>query len=170
MLNAWLAFRAFPWKTIGFAALGLALALMFAALKAERSHSAKLQAQIEKCAEARKADRSAYESAQSKAKADNLIQVRKIEEQQRGINDEVTRDLNARLERLRSELRQSAPKGAPGSAGPSQGGGGAGAPGEAGVCLAPEEFLRAAESEERHDQLITLIEGLVKTLNAPANP
>jgi hypothetical protein len=121
-----------------------------------------LKAQRDEAVDGRKADRSAYEAAQAKAKADNLEHVRKIETEQKVINDEVTRDLNARLERLRSELRRHpAAGGSSGGPGVSQTGNQPGAPEEAGVCLTPEELLRGAENEERHDQLITLVERLI---------
>ena len=147
-LAVWAGLRAIPWKLVGFAALGLALALMFAALKAERSHSAKLQAQIEKCAEARKADRAAYEAAQSKAKADNLIQVRKIEEQQRGKTNEIQSRWDADRARL-AELMRVKPtvKGPAGPAGSPAVPGTAGGPDDAQVCIPEGDALSAAENE-----------------------
>ena len=149
-LAVWAGLRAIPWKLVGFAALGLALALMFAALKAERSHSAKLQAQIEKCAEARKADRAAYESAQAKAKADNLIQVRKIEEQQRERTDAIQSRWDADRARLAELMRvkgTAAPKGPTGPAGSPAVPGTAGGPDDAQVCIPEGDALSAAENE-----------------------
>lgn len=163
MLETWLAFKALPWKLIGYCALGMALVLMYAALRIEQAQNVKLKAQIEKCADARKADRATYEKAQADAKAKNLEDVRQREANQQRLNDETVSNLNARLERLRSELRQraSAPQGHPGQPGPPEAGSGSGAAEAPGVCLTPEEHVRAAENEERHDQLITLIERLI---------
>jgi hypothetical protein len=151
MLNAWLAFRAFPWKTIGFAALGLMLASALIALKIERSTSAKLSAQIEKCVEARKADRSAYEKAQAQAKADNLIQVRKIETEQKAKSDAIQSRWDADRARLAELMRvkgtttvkgPAGPAGSPAVPGTSGGSDGAGA-----VCIPEGDALSAAENE-----------------------
>lgn len=164
MLNAFLALRALPWKAIGLGALALAFLALFVALKMERAHSAKLQSQVIACSEARKADRSAYEAAQAKAAADNLSHVRQVENQQRRINEETVSDLNARLERLRRELRSqgtAADQSPANGAGSSEGSGGPATPSEARLCFAPSVILRAAENEERHDQLITLVERLI---------
>jgi hypothetical protein len=153
--------KALPWKLIGWAALGLIVASLFVALKIERAQNGKLKTQVTACAAARQADRSAYESAQRVAAANNKAKVAQIEKRQEAVNNEITSDLNARLERLRSELRakSSAPQGAPDQPGsPSNGGSAKGADGQAGVCYSSGDVLRAAENEERHDQLINWVE------------
>jgi hypothetical protein len=146
-------------KILGIAALSIILALSVALWAADR-RADKWQGQALKCAEGRKADRAAYEQAQREAAAKNEAEVARIESEQEKITDDVSRDLNARLERLRSELRRNAPsKGSAGS--PQAGAAGSAEPGAnetARVCLAPEELLRAAENEERHDQLISWVE------------
>ena len=163
-----LAAKALPWKLIGFCALGMLVAGLFLALKLERTQNDKLKAQIEKCSEARRADRATYQRAQAEASLLNKAQVQRIEKKQQEITNEVSSDLNARLERLRRELskpRPSAAGGSPGSAG--AGPDGESRPGsdeEAGLCLAPDELLSAAESEERHDRLIDWIEKQLKVV------
>jgi hypothetical protein len=111
----------------------------------------------------RKADRDTYAKAQAEARALNEKQVARIEKEQEAISNEISRNLTARLERLRSELRSKAAPRNPGSpqAGPD-GEAPGGADGEAGLCLTSEELLRAAENEERHDQLISWIEQQLK--------
>ena len=126
---------------------------------AEQRHSAKVESQLTKCNSARRADRLAYERAQADAQAINQHQIQRTKQKQEAITDEVRTDLNSRLERLRRELRSPAPQSAPkgpgaGQASPAPGG----ASPKAGLCLSPSELLRAAENEERHDQLITWIE------------
>lgn len=152
------AAKALPWKLIGYAALALFIGGLMLALKMERAHAAKLQAQIEKCAEARKADRASYGRAQAEAAAKNLREVREIEQRQEEISREAVETLNTRLRRLRSELRgkgAAAPTGATGQPGlPQSGNPAAGTDGAAGLCLTAEQLLRAAENEERHDRLI----------------
>lgn len=109
----------------------------------------------------RATDRSRYEQAQRDAKTKNEEQVRQIEQRQEEVTHEVTRDLNSRLERLRGELRSQGSAAGRKPGGPATGADGKPRPGSdeaAGVCLAPEEQLRAAENEERHDQLITWVE------------
>lgn len=138
------------------------LILFFAiAWQVEKRAANKWEAQTLKCIKARKADRLAYERAQLDAAAKNREQVARIEAEQRNVTDEVSRNLNARLERLRSELRSksAAPQGAAGSPKAGPDGPAPGSPdGTARVCLEAEELLRAAENEERHDQLISWIE------------
>jgi hypothetical protein len=97
------------------------------------------------------------------AKRLNEQQIQRIERDQEKVNETRLADLTARLERLRSELRSKAAPRNPGSpqAGPD-GKAPGGADGEAGLCLTPEELLRAAENEERHDQLISWIEQQLK--------
>lgn len=157
-----LKLKALPWGMIGIAALGMFVAGLMLALKLERTQNGKLKAQIEKCSEARRADRATYERAQAEAALKNKAQVQRIEKKQQEITDEVSSDLTARLERLRRELRDKRPSAAGGSPGRAGAGSVPAAPGgvdeAAGLCLAPGELLSAAESEERHDRLIDWIE------------
>ena len=115
--------------------------------------------QSDKCAAARKADRARYEQAQKDAEARNKAQVRATEEQYKRNNDEAVSSLNDRIARLRRELsaRPGSTEGSAGRPGVPQADNPPGTPGKAGVCISPEELLRGAENEERHDQLITLI-------------
>jgi hypothetical protein len=147
-----LILRAGPW---------LAILLLLAMFARANDKAKDWKRQADHCAEARKLDRRTYEQAQKDAAAKNEAQVRRIESEQDRITNEVRETLNARLERLRRELRSAAPsaQGAPRSpqAGPD-GKAPGGADGEARVCLAPSEFLRGAENEERHDRLIDWVE------------
>lgn len=119
------------------------------------------KSELGKCVIGRKEDRARYEQAQRDAANLNRSQVERIKSEQQRISNDVEANLAARLERLRRELRgqnaaPQSPAGSPGT-GPDV----PSAPGadEAPrLCLASEELLRAAESEERHDQLITLLE------------
>jgi hypothetical protein len=142
-------------------ALGIGLLVLLLGIQTLRLGAAKDS--LDACRQARKLDRATYEQAQRDAKAKNEQQIQRIEKEQEEISDEIERDLTARLERLRSELRSKAAPRDPGS--PQTGPNGqapSGAVGEAGLCLAPEELLRAAENEERHDQLISWIEEQLK--------
>jgi hypothetical protein len=154
-----LMLRSMPWKLIGLGALALFIGSLMLALKIERTQNDKLKAQITACAEGRQADRTAYEAAQKAAAEKNKATVARIESEQERINDEVESNLTARLERLRRELRAQA---APGSAGGTPTGPDGKTPGVVDgaprMCPSPEELLRGAENEERHDQLITWIE------------
>jgi uncharacterized protein with von Willebrand factor type A (vWA) domain len=103
-------------------------------------------------------DNNELRAAVKEAERLNDQQVDRIVTDQEKVNEARLADLTARLERLRSELRSKAPQGSAGS--PKAGADGeapANPDGEAGLCLAPDELLRAAENEERHDQLITWI-------------
>jgi hypothetical protein len=109
---------------------------------------------------ARLADRAAYERAQKQADAQNKADIQRTEQRQKEISDATVANLNTRIAELRRVLAQ--PRAAqshpgepnlstvPDAAQPASG--------EAGVCLTPEQLLRAAENEERHDQLIHWIE------------
>jgi hypothetical protein len=117
------------------------------------------------CQNLRFAEHEAYRATQAEAAAKNKAHVAQIEKQQQEANNEVTSNLHSRIEQLRRELRDKARPTAQGSAGGSglpQAGGEPGTAPAPGVCLTPEEHVSAAESEERHDQLITLIERLTK--------
>ena len=156
------ALRALPWRWISYGILALACAAFLALWQYEQERSAKFEAQAEKCATARAADRRAYESAQREAAARNKAHVARVEAEQEKITNDITSSLSARLERLRRELRQqgtSAPQSSAGGTGTSSDGEPrTGADEEAGVCASPEKFLRAAENEERHDRLIDWVE------------
>jgi hypothetical protein len=104
-------------------------------------------------------DNNELRAAAREAERLNREQVERITNDQEQITDEVSRDLNSRLERLRRELRdaQAARLAKRAGSGPVPTAPG-GADEEAGLCLAPDELLRAAENEERHDQLITWLE------------
>ena len=155
--------KGLPWKLIGIAGLALAFMLMFAALKMEKAHSAKLQNQIMRCTDQRTADRDAYFKAQADAKAMNLAQVKAVEQRQKGITDAVSKDLEARLVRLRYELRAK-PATASGVARGADASGAAkpatSVANQAGMPLSPSDLLLAAEYEEKLDQWITWSEGL----------
>lgn len=104
-------------------------------------------------------DNNELRAAAKEAERLNDKQVERIVADQEKVNETRLADLTTRLERLRSELRSKAPQGA--AIGPQAGANGqapANPDGEAGLCLAPDELLRAAENEERHDQLITWVE------------
>lgn len=146
-------------RLIAGGAVLIAFLTLFLLWKAADRRADKFQRQLIECSQGRKADREAYEAAQREAERRNRAKVNEIERQQEQITDETTRDLNARLERLRRELRDKAAGSAPGRSGspavPATPQGTDAAPR---VCLTPEELLRAAENEERHDQLITWLE------------
>jgi hypothetical protein len=121
----------------------------------------KTKSELGKCAIGRKEDRQAYRQAQLDAKAKNLAEVERIESAQQRISTNVEADLSARLERLRRELRAK-DAAAPRPAGSTQAGAIPPTPGSPDaaprLCLTSDQLLRAAESEERHDQLLNWIE------------
>ena len=149
------------WKLLGLGLILLALAVQTLRLDSAQERAKRFKAEAAQCEKARKEDRRIYEQAQLDAALRNREQVKRIETEQERVTNEVTRDLNSRLERLRRELRQATPA-APGSpGGPGAGPDGKprpGTPEASRVCLAPDDLLRAAENEERHDQLISWIE------------
>jgi hypothetical protein len=133
------------------------LALLFAVIGL-KSNRDLWKGRTQHLTQLREFERKSYDRAQEIAADLNKAEIERIRKQQEAITDEVSSDLNARLERLRRELSKpgtpaapGAPKG-PGTGGPGQAPGGA--DGSAGVCLAPEELLRGAENEERHERLI----------------
>jgi hypothetical protein len=154
----------FPWLR---AAPYLIILALIAALAIQGSRVSNLQEKLAGCQQGRAADRATYEAAQAQAAEKNRAQVRTIEQKQEAANAQAVSNLSARLERLRSELRAStgASKGGAGSAGLSEAGGGSSAPGASGLCLTPEELLHGASNEERHDELITLVEQLIRITN-----
>jgi hypothetical protein len=141
--------------------LGIACAILIVANRAEKRHSAKLQTALVKCTEGRAADRKAYTQAQLDAAAKNKAHVADVEAQQKRISDERLKDANDRLNRLAGELRARGPaakshsNGAGSSPVSSPAGG---TDGSSGLCLSSDQLLRAAQDEERHDQLITWVE------------
>jgi hypothetical protein len=150
-------------KIAGGFLVGALLLLSLAYWNADR-RADKFERQAIKCAEGRKADRAAYETAQKDAASKNKAQVQKIESEQQRITANVEADLTARLERLRSELRRNAtsqgsPR-SPGAGGVPEAPGSAN--GEARVCLEADQLLRGAENEERHEQLIRWVEQQLK--------
>jgi hypothetical protein len=159
------ALKALNWRMLGLCAAAFAILALFAHDRIQVAKVGKLKAQVEQCASDRRADRRAYEDAQAAAALKNKAEVARIEKEQGNVTNEVSRNLNLRLERLRRELQQKAPAAGGSSRGPAAGADGkprAGADEEAGLCLAPDELLRAAESEERHDRLIDWIEQQLK--------
>jgi hypothetical protein len=160
MLN-FLALKALPWRLIGWCALGLAFVGMLTALRLTQAQNGKLKAQLHECTIGRQSDRISYEQAQKTAEALNRAQVERVKSQQQRITDDVEANLSARLERLRRELRSNtAPQSAPVSPNPSLTGPASEGPAPtARLCLSTEELLRAAENEERHDQLINWVLG-----------
>lgn len=146
----------------------IALGLLFAALAVQtfridslkgKLESARTELKAEKAG--RIADRKAYEAAQRQAQEMNKAQVQQIERQQEQVTDEIQRDLTARLEQLRRQLRaqDKAPGGSAGRPNsPAVPQSGQGTPPTAGVCLTPEQLLRGAENEERHERLIEWVE------------
>lgn len=109
-------------------------------------------------AKGRREDRAAYENAQRLASEKNKAHVQRIEAEQERINREAQSTLADRLERIRSELRQQAARGSAGGSGlPQSSEAPCRAADPAWMCLSPEERLRAAENEERHESLIDWI-------------
>jgi hypothetical protein len=159
LAGAWLSHRSLA--EIGCLVLALVCVVEFVSLKAEKRHSAKVEARLVNVTAARAADRQAYIKAQDDAAVKNKAEVAATEQQYKRSNDEAVSNLNARLAQLRAELlRKAAPgaaKGSAGNASPPKADDSRGSAPTAGVCLTPEELLRAAENEERHDQLIKLI-------------
>lgn len=153
------------WRLFTFAILTMAVAVQTIRLGHAENVIGRAKLELSKCRQGRIDDRKVYVDAQRQATAKNEAEVIRIESEQQKVTANVEADVNARLERLRSELR--ARSGAPQSparqpqTGPN--GKAAGDPaGKAGLCLAPEELLRAAENEERHDQLIRWVEEQLK--------
>jgi hypothetical protein len=122
------------------------------------------QAQLVKCQAARKSDRDAYTKAQSEAQAKNQADIQRTEQRQKEISDARVNDLHSRLERIARELRDNpSAKGSAGrSAVPETGDAPCRANDPAWLCLSPADRLRAAQNEERQDQLITWNEEQLK--------
>jgi hypothetical protein len=144
------------WKWLFGGSLFLCIILGIA-LKLERIHSHKLAQRNAELTELRAQDKANYENAQRSAKALNDAQIQRVKAQQEQITHEVTSNLNARLESIRGELQREA-EAARRAAGRPPAGVSSDAPcravDPAWMCLSPQEHVRAAENEERHDQLI----------------
>ncbi len=156
---AWL--RSLSWSQLLCLALAGFALLFYLQRNDARSDAARWEKQYHGERAARLADRDAYTEAQRKAAELNEAEVARIEREQDRITADVESNLNSRLERLRRELRgqTSTDKGAAGGPQASPDGrSGSGTSQEAGVCLTSDQLLRAAENEERHDQLISWIE------------
>jgi hypothetical protein len=151
----WLSHRSF-WQLVCMA-LALLLVVQTVRVKSEQRHASKVEAQLSKVVAAREADRRAYAKAQADAAQLNQKQIAHVKQQQQEITDATVSHLSARLQLIAGELRRqsSAPQ-RPASGAP------AGDPGQAPcraidpawLCLSPEARVSAAESEERHDELI----------------
>jgi hypothetical protein len=120
----------------------------------------KWHVQNDKNVAAREADHAAYQNAQTQAAALNQQQITHAIEQQKALNDAKISHLNSRLQLIADELRKpnAAPQGnpigtpaSPGVEGPCR------AFDPAWMCLSPADRLRAAQNEERHDELIDLV-------------
>jgi hypothetical protein len=160
---AWLSKRSLA--EIGCIALVIACLVLLVANRAEERHSAKLQSQLTLCSQGREADRLAYRKAQNDAAAKNKAHVADVEAQQKRISDEREKSLNDHLARLADELRARGPaaQGHPNGAGsPPVPKPASGTPEAPSLCLSSEQLLRAAQDEERHDQLIQWVEQQMK--------
>jgi hypothetical protein len=122
------------------------------------------QAQLSACQKGRAADRAAYVKAQNDAAAKNKSDIQRTEQRQKEISDARVADLNSRLERIARELRDN--PSAKGSAGstpiPETGPAPCRAIDPAWLCLSPADRLRAAQNEERQDELIDWVIGISK--------
>jgi hypothetical protein len=150
--------KAAPWVII--LALFAGIAVLSDRLKAAH-------AETEACEQARKADRQSYIAAQAQAKANNLQQVRTIEQKQEANNGQAISNLRTDLERIRRELRTPAgtDKGPAGSAGTPEADSPGGTSDPSCLHLTPEERLRGAEDEARHAELVNLIKQAKRLLN-----
>jgi hypothetical protein len=159
-LLGWLKHATF--LQVACVALAIALAVDHGALLVSHHETASWKKQFNAEHGARKADQDAYRKAQADAQALNQAQVSKAKLHQQEISNAIVARLNDDIARLRRELSQggaSAPQSHPvRPAAGNPGGPSAATPGEAGLCLSPEELLRAAENEERHDRLIDWVE------------
>ena len=155
------AFKMLPWKLIGVGAAIMAFGLLFATLRLEQAHSAKLKVQVERCSDARKADRASYERAQTDAKAKNIAEVKAIEARQEQVNAETKSKYANDLARVRAGgVRQdlaapSSPAGKPGASGVPQTTCRAD---DANLCVSRARIVQAAEIELSRNALIDWVE------------
>lgn len=164
---SWLLLLRSNWKLLGLGLLCLALAVQTVRLAHRSNQLERAKINLNECRQGRIDDRKAYEDAQAKAAELNKQEVNRIVGEQDRISNDIESDLRARLERLRSELRKgTAPdqgsSGKPGTPGVPQSG--EGTPSPSRVCYAPEVVLRAAENEERHEQLIRWVQEQLKVV------
>lgn len=153
------------WKLAILGLLLMALAVQSVRLGHKGNQLERANINLRECRQGRIDDRKAYGDAQRKAAEFNAAEVSRIKQEQEQRNEVSERNTVDRLERLRRELRgQNSPvKGVAGSAGASPNGAAPANPdGTARVCISAPELLRAAENEERHDQLITWVEEQLK--------
>jgi hypothetical protein len=106
---------------------------------------------------ARVLDQKAYRQAQADAAAKNKADIAAAAQKQKDISNAQVATLNDRLARLSDELRARGPAAQshpvePGV--PQTGNASPGTPGAPGLCLSPDQLLRAAQDEERHNELI----------------
>lgn len=152
----WLCHRSF-WQLVSMGLAIFAIVQHFQIIGA-RHEAAKWHHQFDGEHGGRIADRTAYIKAQAEARALNQTQVATIERKHQEINNERVTDLNSRLELIRRELRRQSASTAPHDLGSPSTGSAVASPcraiDPAWLCLAPADRLRAAENEERHDQLI----------------
>lgn len=141
----------------GYVSIGLAglCAILFAMYSMEKRGAQKWKARAGYYQSELKRVIDATEEAERLNKAE----VARIKQEQEHVTREVESNLTARLERLRRELRSEADKRNSQSTGTGPDGQSRpGTPEATGVCLTPEEHVRGAENEERHDQLIQWVE------------
>lgn len=102
-----------------------------------------------------RAERDSLISAAKEAERLNKEQVKRIVSEQDRISDNVEADLNARIERLRRELRAKADNGNSQGSNPSPDGNPSEVPADPSrVCISSEQFLLGAEYEEKLDQWV----------------
>jgi hypothetical protein len=115
-----------------------------------------------KCQNVRAADRTNYIKAQKDAQALNDAQIARVKQRQQEITDATITHLDQRLELIRRGLPKSGTPTTPNTTGSPKTGDTSQGPcrafDPAWLCLSPEERLRAAENEERHDELIDWVE------------
>lgn len=154
--------------------ISIALVIDHLALLASHRHSTKVEAQLSKCTDARKADQAAfaqtvanYRAAAAKAAADDAANKQRVEHEQATINEGTDHDFQARIADARARagrLRTGTPAANPG------GGSGASVPGvPAPACrpaqsagengLPASDALTATEQAIQLDELIKWVRG-----------
>jgi hypothetical protein len=149
--------QAVPWKLIFDFSIALAFLVVLAwGLRVNDLRGRWLhQYQSEHAARAN--DLKVYRQAQANAAAKNKADVAAAAQKQKDISNAQVATLNDRLARLSDELRARGPAAQshpvePGV--PQTGNASPGTPGAPGLCLSPDQLLRAAQDEERHNELI----------------
>lgn len=149
---------------LGYARLflgGLILALL-ATIAIQSSQIHKWHTQADKQAAARAADRATYEAAQAQAAAANSAEVKRIEQQQQKVTEDVETRYRSDLARLRAErlpARTAAPQGAPNGTGAGGAGQASGGPCGEALPLPADDLLRAQETELQLNALIDWVLG-----------